>query len=45
MKSPTTEFDSELTLLDEAGDEKAGTLSLPTYPENMADKIREACLG
>lgn len=33
--------DGELTLMDEAGNQKTD-LNLPTYPEGMADEIRDA---
>ena len=36
--------DDELTLMDEAGNQKTD-LNLPTYPENMADEIRDAWNG
>ena len=38
------EDDGELTLMDEAGNQKTD-LNLPTYPEEMADQIREAWNG
>jgi translation initiation factor 5A len=34
----------ELTLMDEAGNQKTD-LNLPTYPEDLADQIREAWSG
>ena len=36
--------DGELTLMDEGGNQKTD-LNLPSYPENMADEIREAWNG
>eukprot|EP00980_Cylindrotheca_fusiformis_P008229 scaffold1736_cov127-Cylindrotheca_fusiformis.AAC.43 len=36
--------EDELTLMDEAGNQKTD-MNLPTYPETMADEIREAWSG
>mmetsp|Transcript_61224 Transcript_61224/g.149880 ORF Transcript_61224/g.149880 Transcript_61224/m.149880 type:complete len:162 (-) Transcript_61224:253-738(-) len=38
------EEDGELTLMDEAGNQKTD-LNLPTYPEDMADQIKDAWNG
>ena len=36
--------DGELTLMDEGGNQKTD-LNLPTYPENLADEIKDAWSG
>jgi translation initiation factor 5A len=38
------EEDGEMTLMDEAGNQKTD-MNLPSYPENMADEIRAAWNG